>query len=279
MKILGNLLILISLIALIWFGIKGVAYLGSKATPATTALEEGATKAGAFIADAGSAVSEKGEKAINAIKGEVKSIRDENMAIEDPKEDLFKEDEDIDEKAPYEHDESDSENIEKGDLDEKTAEDNSENETGEDLKENALSAAENTEAKAKMALAQKRDEVAVVSAEKGKALEKEVTKEAKKVINEKKPSDYNQSSSRKKSPVIAKPYVVIAGAFSTAAAAKVEVERLKKLGCTNASIFQFPDKKSVAVAAGRYIGRPGADMMMAKLNDLNIESYIHHQKK
>lgn len=279
MKILGNLLILVSLIALIWFGIKGVAYLGSKATPAATALEEGGTKAGEFIADAGKTVTEKGAKAVDAIKGGVKSIREETVPTAETKEELFTEDEEINEKAPYEHDNSDAGNIEKGNIEKSTEEDTPPAATDKDVKETAVSNLAITEAKAKMALAQKRDEVADIATEKGETIKKEVENKVKKEINEKKPSDYDKNSSIKKSAVITKPYLVIAGAFSTPAAAKVEVARLKNLGCINASTFQFPNKESVAVAAGRYNGRTGAQMMVAKLNDLNIESYIYEQKK
>ncbi len=282
MKIIGNLLILITLIALIFFGIKGIAYLGSKAKPATTALEASGTKVGEFIADAGEIVTEKGKNAVNAIKGGVKSIKDEQLTSEtseESKEDLFKEEEEIDEKAPYEHDEYDDENIEKGNIGDDITDETSTTDADKDLKTASAATLENTEAKAKMALAQKRDKATDASTEKGEAVKKEASTALKKAVNKKKPSDYNQTTAKKKRAAITKPFVVIAGAFSTPAAAKSEVARLKKLGCTNASTFQFPNKKSVAVAAGRYKGRPGAEMMVAKLNDLNIESYIHHQKR
>ena len=283
MKILGNLLILISLIALIWFGIKGVAYLGSKANPATTALEEGGAKAGDLMTSAGKTVTEKGAKAVNAIKGGVKSIREETNPSKEKesKEDLFVEEDEIDEKAPYENDDTDSENIEKGNIDH-AEEEGSSNNTEADLNEDVTSSLANTEAKAKMALAQKRDEGSDLAIKKETTLKNDVANKVEKVekaTTRKRPNEYDKTVATKRGTAIAKPFVVIAGAFSTSSAAKAEVNRLKKLGCSNASIFQFPNKKSVAVAAGRYKGRTGAQMMVAKLDDLKIESYIHQQKK
>jgi len=302
-SLFGNLITLAALIGLIWIGVKGMTYLGSRAaatsalqeggeetsqllSSATSAIKDGTAKAGNAISDAGKATLEKGEKVVSKIAEKKEVAKKEIAKIQkkvskattppDMPDDLYDEDE-IDEDLPYEH--------EKG-----MASPNASNEAAEKVTEKAAtlkgeftekggSATKTLAPKSKVADVKTPDTDNAEAKAKMALAEKNNPTEAKTPEARDIPKTYNTSPKRKEVKKSALPYLVVAGSFSNNKNANAEVKRLKKLGFKNAETINFSANKYVSVCAGRFQKKSNAQKLVNQLKKKKVDSYVKTKKK
>lgn len=263
---LSNLLIFLLLICLVWIGVKGISFLGSRTSTVSETIGDQADKATALLSDAKDKTLNKGEEVMEAIRGTEVLTENETTMGEDG-EDFDDGEEEFDEKLPYERDEANESSAAAA----KEALENAKMEAEEKVSNQVDKITET----AKKAVDDNKSTIKEKTSIQGKKAEETVqktvtaTNTAKKKVT---PKPYAKAS------IAPPPYMVIVGSFSVAENADNEVKRLKKAGYPNAERIKASTKNLHYVSIDRFAKKASAKQLVSKLSAKGIEAYLRVNK-